>query len=178
MIPATTPGRGDGLCTNGTDGRLLGVMGADCPGVLIVAPKARALMVLHAGWRGVVAGIVPAGLLLLQARYGAASDDLWVGVGPGISGPRYEVSTEVGDAIASGVSPTERDSVLRPGRPGHAHADLRAAIRAQLEQRGVARERIEIHPACTYDDARFHSYRRDGEDAGRHLLVAAWRDEA
>ncbi len=170
------PGKADGLSTNAADGPVLGVMGADCPGVLLVAPRVRALAVLHAGWRGVVAGIVPAGLHLLAARYGAASEELLVGVGPGIGGDRYEVSAEVAEAIAGSVRPEARERVVRPGRPGHAQADLRAAIRAQLEQRGVPPASIEVHPSCTYDDERFFSYRRDGPDTGRHLLVAAWVD--
>jgi len=167
--------RADGLSTNHRGGPVLGVLGADCPGVLLVAPEVGALAVLHAGWRGVVAGIVPGALHLLAARYGADPEQLRVGIGPGISGPRYEVSEEVADAVAASVGPDERDTVLTPGRPGHAHADLRAAIRAQLLRRGVRAAHIETHPACTYDDPRFYSYRREGPETGRHLLLAGWR---
>lgn len=169
------PGRADGLSTNRPGGPLLGVLGADCPGVLLVAPAVGALAVLHAGWRGVAAGIVPAGIHLMTARYGASAEDMHVGIGPGISGPRYEVSDEVAEALAASVRPADRDDVLTPGRPGHAYADLRAALRAQLLQRGVPAGRIETSPVCTYDDERFYSYRRDGPTTGRHLLVAAWR---
>ena len=168
-------GRFDGWSTNRAGGPIFGVLGADCPGVLLVAPEVRAFALLHAGWRGIVSGIVPAGLLLLGARYGASVGGIHVGIGPGISGPNYEVSDEVADALASSVGPADRDAVLTAGRPGHAFADLRAAIRCQLRQRGVPDEHIETHPACTRDDERFYSYRGDGPDTGRHLLVAAWR---
>lgn len=172
---AALQGSFDGWSSDAAGGPILGVLGADCPGVLIVAPASHAFVLLHAGWRGVVAGIVPAGLHLLAARYGASVSDLHVAIGPGISGPNYEVSAEVADAIGESVRASDRDAVLTPGQPGHAYADLRAAIRAQLNQRGVADARIETHAACTFDDARFYSYRGDGPEAGRHLLVACWR---
>lgn len=169
------PGEADGLATDTAGGPLLAVLGADCPGVLLVAPGARALAVLHAGWRGVVAGIVPEGVRRMQARYGVRPEDLRVGIGPGIGGARYEVSTEVGERIARAAGVGAREDVLRPGRPGHAYADLRAAIRAQLAAAGVPAAQVETHPSCTYDDARFFSVRREGPDTGRHLLLAAWR---
>ncbi len=170
----TPIGEADGLSTD-RPGALLGVLGADCPGVLLVAPEARVLAVVHAGWRGVVAGIVPGAIHLLAARYGVAAGDLIVGIGPGISQANYEVSDEVAESLAASVGEDAQGDVIEAGRPGHAFADLRAAIRAQLLQRGVPSASIETHPACTFDDAeRFHSHRRDGENAGRHLLVAGW----
>lgn len=169
------PGRADGLTTDAVGGPPLAVLGADCPGVLLVAPKRRALAVLHAGWRGVVARIVPAGVKRMRARYGARPEELLVGIGPGIGVERYEVSAEVGARIAAGAPHDARQAVLRPGRPGHAYADLRAAIRAQLLAAGVPSAHIEQHPACTYEDERFFSVRRDGPETGRHLLVACWR---
>ena len=174
--PDADPGRADGFCTSRVDGPLPAVMGADCPGVLLVAPRVRALAVLHAGWRGVVAGIVPAGLRLLQERYGASPEELLAGIGPGIGQDNYEVSDEVADAIAGSVPARARSEVLRAGRPGHAYADLRAAIRVQLGVHGLPAAAIETHTACTYDDERFFSYRRDGPQTGRHLLVAGWRE--
>ncbi|MDA1194945.1 MAG: polyphenol oxidase family protein [Planctomycetota bacterium] len=170
------PGEADGLATD-QPGLLLGVLGADCPGVLLVAPGQRALAVVHAGWRGVVAGVVSAALDLLSQRYDVAPQDLRVAIGAGIGAPRYEVSTDVAAAIAMSVEARWRDYVISSARPGHAHADLRAAIRAQLVARGVSDAHIETHPSCTYDDARFFSYRREGPSTGRHLLVAGWQPD-
>nr|MDJ0523243.1 polyphenol oxidase family protein [Planctomycetota bacterium] len=163
----------DALITT-VPGRLVGVLGADCPGVLLVAPARRVLAVVHAGWRGIEAGIVPRAVAELEARHGVSPAELLAGIGPGISAPRYEVSAEVGERIALAVSADARDVVLRSGRPGHAHADLKAAIEAQLATAGVPRDAIERHPACTYDDARFFSHRRDQGITGRHALVAGW----
>lgn len=164
----------DGLIVS-RPGLLAGVLGADCPGVLLVAPARRVLAVVHAGWRGVAAGIVPRALGLLSTDHGVEPGALRVGIGPGIAAARYEVSAEVADAIRAALPPAVHREVVQAGRRGHAHVDLQAAIRAQLVAGGVAAASIETHPACTYDDERFFSHRRDAGTTGRHALVAGWR---
>jgi YfiH family protein len=163
----------DGLLT-ATPGRLVGVLGADCPGVLLVAPERRTLAVVHAGWRGIAAGVVLRALELLQEHAAAAPGELLVGVGPGISAARYEVSTDVAERIRAALPRQASAEVVRAGRPGHAYVDLQAAIRAQLLGAGVPQASIETHAACTFEDARFFSHRRDEGVTGRHALVAGW----
>jgi copper oxidase (laccase) domain-containing protein len=61
--------------------------------------------------------------------------------------------------------------VVLPGRP-RPHADLGRAVEAQLLRAGLARAHVERVPGCTHaDSARFFSFRRDGQRAGRHLAV-------
>lgn len=163
----------DGLLTR-APGRLVGVLGADCPGVLLVAPKQRTLAVVHAGWRGVAAGIVLRALERLAQQGSVAPAELLVGIGPGISAPRYEVSDEVASEICAALPDGARPTVVQAGRAGHAHVDLQTAIRAQLVGAGVPGPAIETHPACTFDDERFFSHRRDHGVTGRHVLVAGW----
>ena len=166
--------RCDALVTD-RSGVLLGVLGADCPAVLIVAPTRHALAVVHAGWRGVAARIVPKTIECLEQRYGIDAEGLGVGIGPGISGSRYEVTTEVAVQIAAAVAPQDASTVVANGRPGHAHVDLIAAIQSQLSAAGVSTARIERHGACTYEDEqRFFSHRREAGMSGRHALVAGW----
>lgn len=85
---------GDGLLTN-RPGLLLRVGIADCYPVLLHDPVRNAVGALHAGWRGVVAGILPEALEQLQQRYGSRPEDVRVAVGPGISGPNFQVGPEV-----------------------------------------------------------------------------------
>ena len=169
----SAPGEADALVLRST-GCAVGVLGADCPGLLIVDPTRRALAVAHAGWRGVVAGVVRAAVTALCKMGGGVPGDLLVGLGPGIGLARYEVDLEVGARLAASVPAAARSEVVREGRPGHVCADLRAALRAQLVELGVAAAHIESHPGCTYDDPRFFSHRRDAGLTGRHALVAAW----
>jgi len=171
--PLDAVGRCDALSTD-QPGVLLGVLGADCPGVLLVHPQRRALAVVHAGWRGVEAGIVPKVVRHLRAAYGSPPEALLAVIGPGISGHRYEVSDDVATRIAGAV-PHDGERALRvPGRPGHAHVDLVEAIHRQLRGSDVAAERIARHGVCTYDDHRFFSHRRDAGRTGRHALLAGW----
>ncbi len=167
--------RCDALATSRT-GILLGVLGADCPGVLLVDEARHALAVAHAGWRGVAAGIVASTIDTLVRRYDCAPSVMRAWIGPGIGAPRYEVDTEVLDSVSRALPAhigLEAEGITRPTRPGHARIDLRRAIRTQLIAAGVDALHVTTVPACTYDDAaRFFSHRRDVAKTGRPALVA------
>ncbi len=166
-------GEGDALATD-VPGLAVGVLGADCPGVLLVDPVHRALAVVHSGWRGTLAGIVPAAIATLVARYGTAASDLRVGIGPGISAAAYEVGPEVADAFRAGFA--DADLCVTPGRGDRSFLDLRTAIRLQLARAGVPDTSVGVLDLCTHGEpALFFSHRRDGPRTGRHGLVAMWR---
>lgn len=175
-MPAT-PEAADGTVTD-RPGLLAGVLGADCPGVLLVHPERRALAVVHAGWRGVVAQVVAAAIDTLARRYGAAPDALHAAIGPAISAPRYEVTTDVAVQVRSALAGADERLVARTilaGRPGHAHVDLVQGIRAQLLGAGVTAERVAVHGDCTFGKPEsWFSHRRDGARTGRHALLAGW----
>lgn len=173
--PGEDPGEADALVT-ARRGVLLGVLGADCPGVVLAATSRPAVAVVHAGWRGVAGGIVGAALTLLASRFGVEARHVHAGIGPGISGARYEVSAGVAAALRASLGDLDEDGIIRPGRPGHAHVDLVAAIEAQLAGAGVGAGNVRALRACTFDDAeRWFSHRRDGPRTGRHAVVAALR---
>lgn len=158
----------------GTPGVAVGVLGADCPGVLVVDPVRRALAVVHSGWRGTVAGVLPAAIATLAARFGSPPADLHVCIGPGISARRYEVGPDVVGPFLAAMPAAA--GCVRPGRADRAFLDLEGALRLQALAAGVAAARIEALGGCTFDDAdRWFSHRRDGGVTGRHGLVALWR---
>lgn len=162
----------DALVT-GAVGVAVGVLGADCPGVLVVDPVRRALAVVHAGWRGVVAGALPAAVAELARAFASAPADLFVGIGPGIGPRRYEVGPEVACALLAAV-PDAREA-LTPGAGDRVHADLALVLVHQARGLGVPAVQVERLPGCTYDEpGRWFSHRRDGPATGRHALVAAW----
>lgn len=165
-------GEADALAT-GEPGVALGVLGADCPGVVIADPVRRALAVVHSGWRGTVAGVVPAAVGVLVERFGSRPEDLVAGVGPGISARRYEVGPEVADVLRTRIPGGDR--CVGKGRGDRAYVDLALAIRAQLEALGVRSSAIEAMELCTFEATELlFSHRRDGAGAGRHGLVAMW----
>ena len=153
-VRAGLAGEGDALITR-QPGLAVSVRTADCLPILLADPVRRAAAAVHAGWRGTAAGIVGETIGRMRRDFGTDPADLWAAIGPGIGACCYEV----GDDVAR-----------RFGREGNVRLDLAGINRAQLMQSGVAAERIERMELCTRcDAARFHSYRRDGERAGRMI---------
>lgn len=156
--------RHDGLLT-AASGLGLGVSYADCVPVVIAArgEEGSLLAVVHAGWRGMLAGIVgrAAAALAGRGRLDAAA------VGPSI-GPCCFVADDVLRA---------RFAARFPAAVGGSTVDLWACARAQLEDAGLPAASIVIAGLCTACDRRFYSHRRDAGATGRHLAVA-WRQEA
>ncbi|UCG86862.1 MAG: laccase domain-containing protein [Gemmatimonadota bacterium] len=137
-------------------GLVLGVTVADCVPVYLVDPNSRAVALLHAGWRGVAAGVLERGIDCLCGIGAAAPDDLLVHCGVGICGGCYEVGCEVYQAVT--------------GRrvEGPALLDLRAALIERARALGVVD--ISVSGWCSAHDAeQFHSHRVSGGMAGRML---------
>ena len=138
-------GEADGLFT-AAPGPVLAILAADCAPVALWGE--RGVAIVHAGWRGLVAGVVAAGV----ERVG---DVRAAWVGPAIHACCYEVGSEVVAAFTAAGLPVHDDSHVDPGRA--AAAALRAA--------GV--DEVAVSDVCTCCDERFFSYRRDGV-TGRH----------
>lgn len=126
----------DGHATSAR-GTLLAVTTADCAPVFLVDPLRRAVALLHAGWRGVAAGILERGLTVLAERFGSGPEDLLVHLGPAICGRCYEVGPEVfvglGLAAPAGPSPV----------------DLRAVLAHRAIERGVPAGSVSVSAHCT-----------------------------
>jgi YfiH family protein len=164
----------DGLVT--ACGRVAcAVRTADCVPVLIADCATGAVAAAHAGWRGVVCGIVAATITALRELRGSTGP-LIAAIGPHISRTAFEVSGEVAEQLArSSGDPGVVDRALGP-RP---HVDLRRAVRAQLAAAGLAPEAIDDVLGCTYTEPeRFFSFRRDGSRSGRHLSAIVARNHS
>ena len=155
-----TPGveflRCDGLWTDEPGAGLM-LIAADClPIALCAADGSPRVAVLHAGWKGLLAGIVEAGVRSLgDARVAAA-------VGPAIGRCCYEVGDEVREPFRKRFG----EDVLH-GR----NLDLRAAADSALREAGVATvEHVDLCTSCRPD--LFFSHRRDGGVTGRQGVVA------
>jgi YfiH family protein len=154
----------------------IAVVTADCVPILLAAPAGRVVAAVHAGWRGLAAGVVAAAVEALCARAGCAPETCVAAMGPHIGACCYEVDEPVLSQLETGLGAVARESA-RATTPGHAQLDLTALSRAALRSAGIAAERLgDSAVACTACDARrFHSYRRDGPRAGRlvHFIRAA-----
>jgi YfiH family protein len=150
-------------------GWLLGIETADCLPVLLVDPRRRMAAAAHAGWRGTAAGVTRrAAQSLLDA--GSRVGDLVAALGPAIGPCCYEVGGELRAAFGPGG-----DAFFRTGARGRPHLDLRAANESQLREAGLRADRVHHVADCTRCRADlYHSYRRDGQGAGRMLSFVGW----
>ena len=146
----------DGVWTDRA-GEAVVVLSADClPIALCRGGPQPAIAAVHAGWRGLLGGVLDAAVREL----GSAA--LHAALGPAIGRCCYEVGSEVAGPFRARFGA----DVARAG-----HLDLRLAARLALEQLGV--EKIETVDLCTAcDEGRFFSHRRDGGVTGRQGLVA------
>jgi YfiH family protein len=128
-------------------------LAADCVPVIAIDPIHRVVASIHAGWPGVRDGVVLAALDVM-ATLGSRTQDTTVLLGPAICGRCYPVSRDRHDdvvAVVPGAHATASD-----GQPA---LDLRAGLKAQLEELGLA---VEVVGPCVAEDTEWFSYRRDG----------------
>jgi polyphenol oxidase len=139
----------------------VGVRTADCVPILVGCTRTGAVAAIHAGWRGLVGGVIETGLAALQTQ-GATT--LTAAIGPCIGPDWFEVGEDVATTIANATGP---NVVVRHPRKTKPHVDLRAAVRLLLARAEVTT--IDDVGGCTYADRTYHSYRRDGATSGRML---------
>ena len=153
-------GKGDALLED-TPGAVVAVKTADCVPILLVDERRKVVAAVHAGWRGSAAGIARQAVKRMQERFGTRPEDLHAAIGPGIGECCYEVGPDV---------------AARFGERATTRVDLPAANRRQLLETGVRRERVYIAELCTKcNPTDFHSFRREGEAAGRQYSFAGIR---
>ena len=164
-------GEGDALLTRDA-GIALGVATADCLALAAVDPEAGVLAVVHAGWRGTLAGILGEAIHRMVEQLGAAPGRIRVGTGAAAGACCYEVGLEVTEAFRR-RNPAHASRSLR-STDGGTHLDLAEANRLQALDAGVREEHFAALGVCTIcrTDA-CHSYRRDGTGAGRMWMLAA-----
>jgi len=172
VLPAVAGecGAGDALWSahpSGGHGLALSIATADCVPVLLAGPEG--LAAVHAGWRGLAAGIIPRTLATLARALGAEPARWSAWIGPAIGPCCYEVGDDVAREVAAASAP----EVVVPGRAERPHLDLAAAADAQLRAAGLgAVLRVDACTRC--DEGSLWSYRREGKGAGRNLAFV-WR---
>jgi YfiH family protein len=129
---------------------------ADCLPLFLAAADGSEIALVHGGWRGLAAGIIPAAM----ASFRSPPENVFAWLGPAIGPDAFEVGEDVREVFmaADGLTAT----AFRPGqyREGRQHwmCDLYAIARRQLQLAGV--NSITGGDYCTFSDKRFFSYRR------------------
>jgi polyphenol oxidase len=156
VTPGTVYDHCDGLWSD-EPGRAMLLLTADCLPIAIARKPGRppALEILHAGWRGLLAGIVAAGVRALSSTKLAAA------IGPSIGPCCYEV----GEEVAAPFREAFGDDVVRDGK-----LDLWTSAERALRAAGVEDvDRCNLCTACNAD--RFFSHRRDHGRTGRQGVI-------
>jgi purine-nucleoside/S-methyl-5'-thioadenosine phosphorylase / adenosine deaminase len=166
--PVDAP-RADAVATD-RQGLLLMVRVADCVPVLLASRDGRVVSAVHAGWRGIVAGVVQSAVDALAGLGAIDTQDVVAAVGPCIGVSHFEVGPEVVSAFGSAGlgSAVKRDGYAKP------HIDLSAAVQMQLAEAGFRPDQIDMTGRCTFADAdEFFSHRRDQGRTGRQAALIA-----
>jgi hypothetical protein len=155
--PAMRDEHADGLWTD-EPGLPILAMSADCLPIVLARTgmEKPAVAVLHAGWKGLLAGIVAAGAQAL------GGETLTAAVGPGIGPCCYEV----GEEVAAPFRERFGDDVVRAS-----HLDLWTSAERALRAAGI--ERVTRFDRCTAcEPETFFSHRRDAGRTGRQGVIA------
>lgn len=163
----------DAAVTRGS--AVLAVLTADCLPVVLAmrspADGAWRLGVAHAGWRGLVGGVLESTLAALEAM-GAERASACAWLGPAIGPQAFEVGGEVREAFIAADPLAAAD--FTPNARGRWQADLFALARQRLSRAGVVA--VSGGGICTVDGgAHWYSYRREarpGADTGRFATLA------
>lgn len=142
------------------------VLTADCLPILIANRQGSEVAAVHAGWKGLQAGVIES----TAGHFRASPQDLLAWLGPAIGPDTYEVGDDVRDGFV-GKDPGF-SMAFRP-RDDRWLCDVYAIARRILVKIGVSH----IHGGdyCTYTDSRrFYSYRRDGVTGRMASLI--WMD--
>ncbi|MBP9855192.1 MAG: peptidoglycan editing factor PgeF [Candidatus Omnitrophica bacterium] len=144
----------------------LAVRTADCLPVFLFDEGTPAVGLVHAGWRGTKEQISAETVKLMVKTYNSKPKDIKVAFGPCIRAPRYEVGEEFLQHFPREVMKENQKYCF----------DLALANKNQLIDQGVLPDKIYDCGICTFDHQDYHSYRRDGQKAGRILSLIMLRD--
>ena len=147
----------DGLISSNPN-LILSLKVADCVPVYLFDPKSQIFGLIHSGWRGTKGMIVNKGINLMIKK-GAQLKGIKCYLGPSIGQCCYEVGDDVSRFYSS------KSKILIDSNK--VKLNIKLEIQLELERMGVLAKNINISNLCTFELSKFHSYRRDGLEAGR-----------
>ncbi len=162
----------DGLVTLDA-GVPLFTLAADCYLVALAAPEGKGVAVLHAGWRGLVGGILERGAGLLAGLVWKKPEDLTAFVGAALGEECFEVREDFAEELSRAWGPEAlSEFVKREG--GRSFFRYEAALLRALEKAGLKRENIEMVGGCTACQPElYYSHRAAAGRTGR-MAMTVW----
>ena len=150
----------DALVTRETNLGLV-IMSADCAPIVLVDPIAHVVGVVHAGWQGMLVGVV-ANAVEGMFDLGAEPENMKAIIGPTISAQNFLATQERFDEVKD-IEPVAAVKLAN----GQLAVDIRKGVKHQLAQFQIKTTDLNI---CTYDTPELFSFRRDPE-TGRNATV-------
>lgn len=129
---------------------------ADCLPILLYDPVSKIVGAVHAGWRGIIEGIVAKTVQEFK-NLGSDPENLICGVGPGLCQKHFIVKSDVLEKFKD-LYPSEILFINKDG-----YVDLKKIVVKELEREGVFGANIEISKFCTVcDNGIYSSFRKEG----------------
>ncbi len=154
----------DALISNKTN-LFIGIQTADCFPIFLYEPNRQTIGIIHAGWRGAIAGIIRKTIDLMITEFDINILHVLAGVGPGLQKECFEVREDVYQQFSEVYLSKHPDQSKR-------YLNLQTYIRDCLWETGIQKQNIEFNAACTKCcKSLFYSYRRDGEKSGRMMGI-------
>jgi polyphenol oxidase len=165
-------GEADGMLTREKDA-FLSVLTADCVPVLFSVADRKVAAVVHAGWRGSLAGIAAKMVHFLNAQHGILPEEIEAAIGPAIGPCCYEIKEDVSRPLIDRWGKIAHGCVEH--REGKIFLDLRRLNRLTLKQAGVpSRQIFKVGPCTSCASEDFFSYRREHKETGRQISFIGW----
>jgi len=155
----------DGVITKNKD-LILSIQVADCIPIYLHDEKNQNIGLIHAGWRGVTSGIVENGIKKM-IELDSKTGNMKVLLGPSIRQCCFEIGPEVGKLVDK--------KFQKNGQGNRTKLDLQGVVVEKLIKLNINSSNIIDVKECTHCSGQYHSYRRDGNKAGRMIAMIGWR---
>ncbi len=167
VFPFLKNSEADAMSTH-QSGLFIGIRTADCVPLLIYDPQKKVCAAVHAGWRGLIGGVIENTIQQLCQELSSHPKSLVVALGPALCPGCFEIGPEVKDRF---VEKFGTRLIISSGETDRSFLDLREACRLVLLDAGVLGENIEHLSYCNFcQPDLFYSYRR-GDKLGRQLAL-------
>jgi len=155
----------DGIITNDKD-LILSIQVADCIPIYFYDIKNQNIGLVHAGWRGVNLGIIENSIKQMTILE-SEMINVKVLLGPSIRQCCFEVGSEVGELF------NKKYQII--GKGDRTQLDLQGVVIDKLINMNIQIENIIDVKECTCCSDQYHSFRRDGDKAGRMIAMIGWQ---
>lgn len=125
----------------------LAVMTADCLPIVLASTQTDTIVVMHAGWRGLISNIIHNGAACFTPK-----EPINAWIGPSISAQNFEIGQEIIENF------NDYPDAVKPAENNKYFVDLRAIATQQLLDLNV--QNIEVSPVCSYESHSCFSHRR------------------